>query len=685
MIQRRSISLGPAVRPAPTMDVGSWWAVLRRRWPVGAGLFLAVAGLAAGLVLLSRPIWRAETALRLGAQAPIGGLSLGDGSPSGLFGLFQQMSGDPFSNELELLSSRTVIEGVVEDNALNVTLLAPRGWYRDSLFTRLSASRETGPALFEVSALPDGRFHVRRTEPSDSTVGDFAPGVTARFGGITVAFRPARAGVSVAYRLRTVPFGEAVRATSGRLRADRERREANLVKIVYDDPDPNLALAVVRSATERYTALRAALQRRESGETTDSLRTVANRTLAELTRQENALARFQHDSRLIAPDAQSDAFVKRQADVEAALETARGELARTDDVLARLDTVRDPARAWAGLVAHPTFLENRTLGDLLGNLVTLQQKRLELSGRRTDQDRQVQALDRQIDYLDGSLRSLVRQYRDGVADQVRLLAAQRSEMDSTLARIPSSAVELARRQRNVRLLSEVYLFTDQRLRQESLRDALSFASVQVVDPPEVLFKPVWPRRTLGLGVGLLLAMTFGVLGMAFTERADHALRSGREVGELVGAPVLAVLGASGAGLRISARERRALDRLWAGKERPGLLFLAPVDDPAAAEAVALALAEIPADVRVAAGAWDSRPAPGAPAVAVGAVLDHYAAAAEAAEVAEGGAEVMLVVRYAATRREDVARAAALLGEAGVAPAGVVMVSDDERAAGVVWR
>ncbi|MET0400367.1 MAG: hypothetical protein ABW277_26490, partial [Longimicrobiaceae bacterium] len=97
---------------------------------------------------------------------------------------------------------------------------------------------------------------------------------------------------------------------------------------------------------------------------------------------------------------------------------------------------------------------------------------------------------------------------------------------------------------------------------------------------------------------------------------------------------------------------------------------------------------VPAAVRVGAGeemAAETGDARARPAAEVGPVLDRYAAAAELAEAAEAGAEVLLVVRHGATRREHAARAAALLREAGVRPAGVVVVASDPRAGEQAWR
>src|SRR5688572_19292072 len=119
------------------------WQRLRRRWLVCAALFGVVFTLGAALILLARPIHRTEAKLRLGEAPPMGSVG-GAGSMLGLL----RLGGDAFANDLELLASRTLAEGVVDDAALNVKLIAPRGWHRDSLVTVLRADRSTRRATY---------------------------------------------------------------------------------------------------------------------------------------------------------------------------------------------------------------------------------------------------------------------------------------------------------------------------------------------------------------------------------------------------------------------------------------------------------------------------------------------------------------------------------------------------------
>src|SRR5207253_8399999 len=109
---------------------------------------------------------------------------------------------DPLANELELITSRTVVETVVMANALNVVLDVPR----DSVLTALRAGTRTRKRVIEVDL-----HKTARTMATDD---------------VYVAFKPWHEGMPDRIRLRILPFGEAVRRTSSALLAERKRREA---------------------------------------------------------------------------------------------------------------------------------------------------------------------------------------------------------------------------------------------------------------------------------------------------------------------------------------------------------------------------------------------------------------------------------------------------------------------------
>ena len=512
--------------------VTAWLGIVRRRWAWGLGVFAAVAGLAALLLFTAHPVYRAQASLRLGEPPPPGGVS----PTSNLLGVFG-LGGDAFANDMELLASRTLAESVVADGSLNVSLLAPKDWHRDSIFEHLVATPLTDEATFEVE-WRGSEVVVRQTAPSvdRGVVATVSPGESVTFGGVAATFRPWREGMPTQVRITTLPFSEAVSVERRRIVSERTRREANVVELSYDHTDPDLAETVVRSVVDRFIAFRTLIQSRESGQTVDSLRVLANETLHELREAETRLEEYQRTSRLVAPDAQSEAFIERYSEALTGLEQSQAGLSGIDDVLERVAAAADPAQAWTNLASHPLFLQNETVGLLLAQLTTLEARRNEVASRRTVESREHRVVLDQIEYLVQSLSSIAEAYRTTLVDQISVAEGMVAAMDEELARIPSQAIELARRQRDARVLTEMVVLTEQRLRQEELRQALTFANIQVIDPPKLRFRPIWPRKLLGLAVGFMIAGIFGALALVVSERSDPSIRSVVAIRPLLGAP-----------------------------------------------------------------------------------------------------------------------------------------------------
>ena len=552
----------------------AWLGIVRRRWAWGLGVFAAVMGLAALLLLTTHPVYRAQASLRLGEPPPPGGVS----PTSNILGVFG-LGGDAFANDMELLASRTLAESVVADGSLNVSLLAPKDWHRDSIFEHLVATPLTDEATFEVE-WRGSEVLVRQTAPSEDRglVATGSPGESVTFGGVSATFRPWREDMPTQVRIKTLPFSEAVRVERGRLVSERTRREANVVEISYDHTDPDLAQTVVRSVVDRFIAFRTQIQARESGETVDSLRVVANETLAELHEAETALGEYQRSSGLVAPDAQAEAFIERYSGVLTELGESQAGLSAIDDVLGRVAADPDPARAWTGLVSHPLFLQNETVGLLLAQLTTLEATRNEVASRRTVESREHRVVLDQIEYLVISLGSVAEAYRTSLVDQIRVVEEMVAAMEAELARMPAQAIELARRQRVVRILTEIVVVTEQRLRQEELRQALTFANIQVIDPPKLRFRPIWPRKRFGFAVGFMIAGVFGALALAVSERSDPSIRSVVAIRPLLGAPVLAAPYRSRSKIVLSPSDARAvLDRVGHDEGGVARMVLAPLD------------------------------------------------------------------------------------------------------------
>ena len=639
--------------------VAEWLRLIRRRVPWAVAVFGVIMALAAAVVFLSRPVYRAEARLRLGEPPPMSGVS----PTAGIFS-FLQLGGDPFSNDLELLGSRSLAEELVRDVALQVRLDAPRGFHRDSLVTALSAADSTVKETFSVTWTDATTVSVRRTSPTDSVIGAFQSGTSVRFGGVRATFRSREPWGPEEIEISTLPFGELVPRVSSALSLTRTRREANVLVISYAHTDPAVTVAVVEGAVAHFLAMRAQLMERESAETVDSLRTVARATEVELLVAEAAVEELQRSTGMIDPDAQSEALIQRYEESVGALETARAELEALELQLARVEQATDPIEAWTTLVAHPRFLENQTVGDILGRLAELQAELTAVTAGRTSARRDVQTLQAQIGQMDGALRTLATEFRGALSGQVVELELRVASMDTALSRIPEQVLELGRRQRTARVLAELLIITEQRLRQEEIRQALTFSNVQVIDSPALWYRPIWPRKKLGLAVGFLLAAGCALLTVVVVEKADGRIHSEVDVRAATGAPVLFGVVRSKSGLRLTEQDAAAFRH---GVEHAGadrVVTVASVSGGTDPGGVIEALTDLGVTLEM-----------------HDASLHDFGAAVGAA--ARGGV-VVLVIQAGHSTRSHTARAARLVEEAGGRVAGTIVVADSSPRLEALW-
>lgn len=623
--------------------------VLRRRWFWGLGVGLFVVSAAAVIVLTARPVYRAEARLRLGEPPPTAGIS-----PTGGLLSFLRTGGDPFANDLELLTSRTLAEEVVRAALLNVRLVAPSGWHRDSIFASLAQIDTTRKASFEVTWQADGTVALEARSPDRVDLGRARTGEVVEFGGLEAVFLPRKEKGPASVTIKTVPFDEAVRVERGRIRTERTRREANVLDVSYAHHDPGIADFVVRRAVQGFLDLRTELFQRESDETVDSLRAVAMGTQAELRRAEDALEQIQRETGLVAPDAQSEALVERYETAYQALLAVRTERDAIVTQLERVHRAANRVEAWSTLVALPVFLENETLAGMLERLTALEEMKTEALSLRTPGSREVQTLEAQIVQLDGALRTVIDEYAVGLAERVTVLQEQLDEFEEQLGGLPADVVELGRRQRDVRILTEVAVVTEQRLRQEELRQALAFSNVQVIDEPALRFRPVWPRKKLGLAVGALLGGLLGMASIVLLERTDGSVRQASSVHALTNAPVLAALTINGESLAQDAGAATAVN----GRNGRG---------------------------RVVALTRSTQPWAGALGKALSVAPDRLVQVGELGDaLALGSADVVLTVVAGRTAEEELQRVVSLLDEGGCRIAGTILVCRTARDADALW-
>jgi capsular exopolysaccharide synthesis family protein len=507
---------------------------LMRNRALTLGVPLLVIAATLVFVLAATPVYEASTWIRVDEERSRLGML------DALKGLTR---GTEIGTEIQVLRRRPLAEAVVDSLALHATVLRPRRVPRSGLFSEVVLGAEAEAGRLRFDAVGEGLF--RAQWRGGRVLGEFGPGerIPVRGGWIALA---AGAGEHEQIELEVVPFRDAVRSFRKILTVGRPDREANLIVVTYQSPDPLLVREVPNVLAAQFMVHRQDARSGEARGTAVFLEDQLHLLAAQLAAAEDALRAFREGSNVIAPEAEARAQITNLAELQA----RRDMVAAERDALGRLlrevassDAARSgDASPYRRLMGFPTLLRNAAATDMLSALTELETRRAELLNRRTPEDPDVQVLTGRIAELEVQLRSLAVTYMEGLNHQATEYDATLQRSGLSLSRIPAREIQHARLQRQAKVLEEVYLLLQTRLKEAEITAAVEDMTVRVVEPAILPARPIRPNKVLSLLLAGVLGTVLGVGGAFAREQLDTSVRTREELQAVTGgSPVLALV------------------------------------------------------------------------------------------------------------------------------------------------
>ncbi|MGH7586949.1 MAG: GumC family protein, partial [Gemmatimonadales bacterium] len=555
----------PSPSPEPEFDPREAWAILRRNWWVVAGCTLLGLLVALVHVKVATPIYRSSTTLQFqekGSTVPV------------LDALRDLQGGTEVGTEMEVLRSRSLAEAVIDSLGLQVLVGGPREVRRTAVLGEVQADADAPEGRVRLEQGEDGRFTAEPLHgPAAERLSAAAPGEPLRLPGATVVLAPGAGDVD-RVDLEILPRTAAAERFGEALGVSRPNRDANVVEVRFDSPDPELARDVANVLAHQYLVRRNAVRKVSDRSTVEFLRNQVDTLQVQLRTAEEAVRRFREQNRVVSLEAEAEAQVLRLA----ALQAQRAELEAEREALAGL--LADAGSAGQGgspyrrLLAFPTLLRNQTTATLLEALTAREAELAQLRVRRTPADLDLQALAGQVRDLEEQAAAVVATYLGGLENQVKAIDRELAGFGQRLAAVPAKEVEYARLERSARVLADIYTLLQTRLKEAEVVEAVEDASVRVVDVAVVGREPVHPRPLLTMALSLLLGAMVGS-GLAIgRERSDDVIRTREDVQAVVSLPVLGFIPDAGSGRGWLGRMRTALP--GADRHLPDARVLAPL-------------------------------------------------------------------------------------------------------------
>lgn len=510
-----------------------WNLIARNRWLIG-GCVTVVVVLMGLYTVLSTPVYEARTSIRIDE----------DPAALGMLSSFQMLTGtSEVGTEMEVLRSRTIAENVVEELGLQLTLQSPARAARDEIFASIRIGRDSPEAEYRATLSDDGRFTVENVT-TNTNLGSFAPGEPIHLDGATITLTP-EATAWDKIEFKTHPFPRAVRRLQESLSISRPNLEANVVVVRYESRDTLLVHRVPNAIARSFIESRKAVKKTEARSTVDFLRNQIDTIALQLSTAEDRLRIFRENQQVVSLEAQASTQITHLAGLQAQRDEFEAERAALAALLHEVETAAADSQTtespYRRLVAFPSLFRNQATSELLRSLTAVENERAQLLNRRTPAHPDVVVLTERVRELEEQLRSIATTYLQGVSNHVASLDSTLARFGAQLERIPATEIEYARLLRHAKVLEEIYLLLQTRLKEAEIAEAVEDPSVRVVDPAVRSIEPIKPKKTINLAIALLLGTALG-MGIAFLrEYMDTAVHTREDVQKLTNSPVLGLI------------------------------------------------------------------------------------------------------------------------------------------------
>ncbi len=497
----------------------------------GPRFVVTAAGLTLALIVLSSlitPVYESEASFRVrmpdGSALSSSVLSgLGDvaGSLPGGLSLPSGLGETDVQTEIGILRSRSILEPRAEALALHVSLRRPWRAFRSEVFSSISADANAPRGTYTLRHQGGGQYHVS----AGGTLVDLAlpdliqPGRPFHIGSMSFTLHDSLAADPPAViKFSVEPFRRTIRTLRKRVKVQRSDLGSRLVEFQYRNPDPAVAQAFVNGVAEDFVAYSLTTSQSDARREVAILSEQVTRFSEDLARVEFELERFQERERVIAPEEQAAAQIERIAGVQVRHDALSVERASLTTVLESLSS-RTPRPGeetpFRALASFPSFITNEGVQELLLSLIDLENQRADLLIRRSETNAEVVALQGRVRDIEEQLLSIARDYLRGLDAQLESTRVTLLDFDELLQAVPTVELEYARRKRDQRLLSEVYVSLQARLVDARVAQAIDDSEVRLVDTGVIEDKPAFPRRSItwllaGI-LGLLVALFNAIL------------------------------------------------------------------------------------------------------------------------------------------------------------------------------
>lgn len=520
------------VEPNTPLDLRrGWQTIARSAWIIVVCVGLAVA---AGVVAARRvePLYLAEVTVRI--DEPNAGAMSGQM----FFGTdYQQL----LATSTEIITSRNLALEVVDSLGLRLAVVQPQRTPRSSVVAWAVIDDSVPDVEYRFQRVRGG-YEVRQF-PRDTLLGVFSDTVPIALPGLRMQLS---AGGRLQERMSflLVDRLSVANGLRGALDVTQTNRDANVLRISFRGTDPELTREIPNVVAHRFVQRKMDLERVSARSTVTYLQAQLSSLNDQLYDAEGQVRNYLLTEGITTPTDQAQYFFTEINDLKSAAATLRGIREQLTLALAgptNVDSLTRRRELLERILSTDAFSDARIAESEVERLGLLVDERNILLARRMPTDPDVQALDRRIDAVQDVIEDRARRFLGSVNAQIAVLNDRVTNLEEARKKIPEQQLTFERLERGRRVLEDLSMMVQSRLKEAEITAAVQDSSAQVLDEAAGAPAMISQSKSIIFAIAVLAGLVVGVSIAFLREWLDTTIRTEQDLAAIAGVAVVGII------------------------------------------------------------------------------------------------------------------------------------------------
>lgn len=489
-----------------------------KNWKLFAISLVVCVGLAGLYFIVKNPEFKVNANVLIKEDSKSGGLaaSMMKSMP---FGDVLSVGGSVVDDEIEVISSYSILRGAVKELGLNVScskgFLKKKNYYKDSPLSITPKIADMADTLryaieMKISISKEGIAKVKAYS-MDELVGEaksaFPVNLTTVFGNFTIDTTSFfDASKSRKYELLYGGYGSATEALMRNVDISLASKKANVINLTMEDEIPERGKDILNSIISHYNSYGIEEKNLVSERTAVFLQQRIDILEKDLTSIEKTVERYKEDNQLTDIESEAKIILDRSSDFKERLISAETQFSVISIIE---DFLEAPENKYA-VVPMSLGIEEESAVESLLAYNELLMERLKLLRSTKPGNPMIESMNEQVDATRQSVLMTIQSIKRGIEYARNDLRDQEKYFMDRIKGMPKQEREYIEIKRQQEIKQALYLYLLQQQEDNALKLAMENPKAQIIDNAYVNSRPVKPMKLLVAAAALLFAVMLPV-------------------------------------------------------------------------------------------------------------------------------------------------------------------------------